>query len=81
FRWPASRLRAESRARGLAADLEKRSQSMMQFSCVGLLATALAAGALKSGPQVGDSVEAFQVVKCAGAEDDGVRVGQQLCYR
>ena len=54
---------------------------MQPLSYVGLLATALAAGALKSGPQVGDAVEPFQVVKCAGAEKDGVRVGQELCYR
>jgi hypothetical protein len=46
-----------------------------------MLAAALAAGSLKSGPQVGDSVEAFNVVKCAGAQDDGVRVGRELCYR
>lgn len=54
---------------------------MQSVSYLGLLAAALAAGTLKSGPQVGDSVEAFQVVKCAGAEDDGVRMGQELCYR
>ena len=54
---------------------------MQSVSYVGLLAAAMAAGALKSGPQVGDSVEAFSVVKCAGAENDGVRMGQQLCYR
>lgn len=54
---------------------------MQPIGYVGLLAATLAAGALKSGPQVGDSVEAFQVVKCAGAEGDGVRVGQELCYR
>jgi hypothetical protein len=47
----------------------------------GVLAAALAAGTLKSGPQVGDSVDAFNVVKCAGAEKDGVRIGQELCYR
>jgi hypothetical protein len=50
-------------------------------SYVGLIAAALAAGALRSGPQVGDHVEPFQVVKCAGAENDGVSVGQSLCYR
>lgn len=54
---------------------------MQSVSYVGLLAATLAAGALKSGPQVGDSVEAFQVLKCAGAENDGVAVGQELCYR
>jgi hypothetical protein len=45
------------------------------------LATLGAAELLKSGPQVGDSVGAFQVVKAAGAEGDGVAVGDQLCYR
>ena len=54
---------------------------MRSVSYFGMLAAALAAGALKSGPQVGDHVEAFQVVKCAGAEGDNVRIGQELCYR
>ena len=47
------------------------------------LASAATAGAeeLKSGLQVGDFVGAFDVVKCAGAEDDGVKEGRQLCYR
>lgn len=37
--------------------------------------------ALESGIPVGKSVPAFQVVKAGGAPDDGVKVGQQLCYR
>ncbi len=32
-------------------------------------------------PQVGEFVGAFQVVKAAGAPDDGVKDGDQLCYR
>jgi hypothetical protein len=36
---------------------------------------------VKSGPQVGDSLGAFYVTKIAGAEDDGVDEGQNLCYR
>lgn len=36
---------------------------------------------VKSGPQVGDSLGAFYVTKIAGAEDDGVETGQNLCYR
>jgi hypothetical protein len=36
---------------------------------------------LKSGLQVGDAVGPFNVVKCAGAADDGVKVGDELCYR
>jgi len=39
------------------------------------------AESLKSGPQVGDEVGAFDVVKVAGATDDGVKVGDELCYR
>lgn len=48
-----------------------------------LLACAATAGAeeLKSGLQEGDFVGAFDVVKCAGADDDGVKEGRQLCYR
>ena len=36
---------------------------------------------LKSGPQTGDSIGAFYVTKIAGAEEDGVDEGQNLCYR
>ena len=36
---------------------------------------------LKSGPQSGDSLGAFYVTKVAGAEDDGIEEGQNLCYR
>jgi hypothetical protein len=36
---------------------------------------------LKSGLQVGDSVGFFEVVKCGGAADDDVSVGDKLCYR
>jgi hypothetical protein len=36
---------------------------------------------LKSGLPVGKSLGPFDVTKCAGAPDDGVKVGQELCYR
>ena len=36
---------------------------------------------VKSGLQVGKLIGAFYVTKCAGAEDDGVDVGENLCYR
>jgi hypothetical protein len=42
--------------------------------------TTASAEELKSGLQVGDFVGAFDVEKCAGIED-GVKVGQKLCYR
>src|SRR6266446_4394525 len=48
---------------------------------VGILATAVHAEEFRSGPQVGDLVGAFTVVKAAGAADDGVAVGDELCYR
>ena len=41
----------------------------------------LAAGEqTKSGPQCGGALGAFNVTKVAGP-DDGVRIGQTLCYR
>ncbi len=47
----------------------------------GMLAASVAwAGEVESGIPVGRSVPAFQVVKVGGAED-GVKPGQQLCYR
>lgn len=36
---------------------------------------------LKSGLQPGKSIGAFLVTKCAGAEEDGVEQGANLCYR
>jgi Cu/Ag efflux protein CusF len=48
---------------------------------IGMLATAARAEEFTSGPQVGDLVGAFTVVKAAGAADDGVAVGDELCYR
>jgi hypothetical protein len=36
---------------------------------------------LKSGLEAGKTIGAFDVVKCAGAEDDGVKIGTSLCYR
>ncbi|MFG0262354.1 MAG: hypothetical protein ACF788_08185 [Novipirellula sp. JB048] len=38
-------------------------------------------GAIKSGLQPGQSVGAFYVTKLAGAEEDGVAEGKNLCYR
>jgi hypothetical protein len=43
--------------------------------------TSAGAAEFRSGPQVGDLVGAFQVVKAAGAVEDGVAVGDELCYR
>jgi hypothetical protein len=59
---------------------------MRALASVGVAAALLAGSALlqaeelKSGKQVGEKTPAFQVVKVGGA-DDGVKDGQQLCYR
>ena len=44
-------------------------------------ASLVVAAELKSGVQPGDAIGAFDVVKCAGAVDDGVSTGDKLCYR
>ncbi|HZZ29497.1 MAG TPA: hypothetical protein VFE46_15975 [Pirellulales bacterium] len=46
-----------------------------------MMASATRAEALRSGPQPGETLDSYQVTKVAGAPDDGVPVGQQLCYR
>ena len=53
-----------------------------------LTAVALVAGSsmtmaeeTKSGLQTGEMIGAFYVTKLAGAEEDGVSVGKNLCYR
>ena len=56
------------------------SRLMMSFAILGLLIGSVHAAdseCLKEG----DSIGAFYVTKVAGAEDDGVEKGEQLCYR
>lgn len=60
----------------------------MRHLTVALTMFALVAGAslvsaeeTKSGLQKGDMIGAFYVTKLAGAEEDGVKVGKNLCYR
>ncbi len=48
---------------------------------VTLVATAIAGDSVVSCLEKGDSVGVFYVTKVAGAEDDGVKEGQELCYR
>ena len=45
------------------------------------LASWSVAADIKSGLKVGEDVGPFDVTKLAGAENDGVKIGQQLCYR
>ena len=59
---------------------------MRMLSCFAVAAllvagSIVAAAELKSGLQPGEAIGAFDVVKCAGAEKDGVDLGDQLCYR
>lgn len=57
---------------------------VFSFAFVAFIASSaslvLAAGE-QSGLQPGDHVPAYIVEKCAGNPDDGVEVGQSLCYR
>lgn len=45
------------------------------------LASSLPAEESKSGLQQGDFIGAFDVVKTAGNPNDGVAIGDELCYR
>jgi hypothetical protein len=45
------------------------------------LAVSARAAELKSGPQKGEEVGAYEVVKLAGNPHDGVKIGEELCYR
>lgn len=46
-----------------------------------LLSTVAVAEDITSGLEAGKRIGAFDVVKCAGAEEDKVAVGKKLCYR
>ena len=59
-------------------------RAIATFTLVALVACAATttfAAELQSGLAVGESVPAFYVVKAAGAVDDGVETGDELCYR
>lgn len=50
-------------------------------AAVALVGVSRADEALKSGLQVGEELPAYYVVKAAGAPNDGVEEGSDLCYR
>lgn len=60
---------------------------MVRVFLSGALALAMVTGSLTAGEsegeclQTGDGIGAFYVTKVAGAVDDGVEQGQELCYR
>jgi hypothetical protein len=58
----------------------KRTIALSLVACFAFAVTASAAD-LKSGPQAGDTVGAFDVKKVAGNKTDGVVEGKTLCYR
>ena len=53
----------------------------LALAAVALVGVAGAEEALKSGLQVGEELPAYYVVKAAGAANDGVEEGSDLCYR
>ena len=61
------------------------SRLMMPLAVFGLLlGSVVSAKEKESGEaclQAGDAIGAFYVTKVAGADDDGVEAGEQLCYR
>lgn len=59
------------------------SRLMMPLAVFGLLLGSVASAKENAEQclQTGDSIGAFYVTKVAGAEDDGVEAGEQLCYR
>ncbi len=50
-------------------------------AALAISAAAAQAEELKSGLQPGEKIGAFNVVKSAGAAEDGVPEGEELCYR
>ena len=53
----------------------------MAFAVAVLAGSASLAEDIKSGLQAGAKIGAFDVVKVAGADSDGVKTGATLCYR
>jgi hypothetical protein len=58
-----------------------RVATALGLAVVFALAVSARAAELKSGPQKGEEIGAYEVVKVAGNPHDGVKVGEQLCYR
>ena len=58
-----------------------RVATSLGLAVVFALAVSARAAELKSGPQKGEEIGAFEVVKVAGNPHDGVKIGEELCYR
>ncbi len=61
--------------------MKKLSVLTLAVAAAVMTAGSVVAEDLKSGPQDGDKIGAFYVTKIAGAEEDGVAEGKELCYR
>ncbi len=58
-------------------------KSLCTFTLAALVfagAVAARAADFSSGLPVGEGVPTYGAEKCAGAEDDGIKEGQKLCY-
>ncbi|MEZ6134742.1 MAG: hypothetical protein R3C53_07525 [Pirellulaceae bacterium] len=53
----------------------------LAVACAMLFSGLAVAEELKSGLKAGAAIGPFYVTKCAGAEEDGVDTGKNLCYR
>src|SRR4029079_9757927 len=51
------------------------------LAAVFALAVSIRAAELTSGPQKGEELGAYELVKVAGNPHDGVKIGEELCYR
>jgi hypothetical protein len=71
----------------VADNIPRRGELAMKFVACFVLAVLLPwsavanAADMKSGPQPGDKLDAFNVTKLAGAGNDNVQVNDKLCYR
>lgn len=59
----------------------KLATGLLTLAAVAVMASGTLAAELKSGLEPGKNIGAFYVVKCAGSEADGVKIGDNLCYR
>jgi hypothetical protein len=64
-------------------EIQRMTRLMMPLAVFGLLVCLVVTAdePAADGLKCGDSIGAFYVTKVAGAEDDGVEQGEQLCYR
>jgi hypothetical protein len=64
-------------------EIQRMSRLMMPLAVFGLVVCSMVSAKEPATEclEAGDGIGAFYVTKVAGAEDDGVNKGQELCYR